>query len=217
MKLTNGQTILFTGDSITDCGRERPLGEGLGLGDGYVTQVNALLEACYPQRRIRVLNTGIGGNRVTDLEVRWQADILDYQPDWLSIMIGINDVWRQFDGANRPDQVDIARYESTYRRLLEQTRPQLSGGLILMSPFFIEANRADPMRAMMDEYSEVVAKLASEFDAIFVDVQGAYDHYLTHRPTQSLCGDRLHPNQSGHMLMARAFLTAVQFKWHVTA
>ena len=216
MKLTNGQTILFTGDSITDCGRERPLGEGQGLGDGYVAQVNALLEACYPQRRIRVLNTGVGGNRVTDLEARWQADVLTYQPDWLSIMIGINDVWRQFDRANHPDQVDIGRYEATYRRLLAQTRPQLSGGLILMTPFFIEANRADPMRAMMDEYSGVVANLANEFDAIFVDVQGAYDHYLTHRPTQSLCGDRVHPNQSGHMLMARALLTAVQFNWHTT-
>ena len=216
MNLTDGQTILFTGDSITDCDRARPVGEGPWLGNGYVAQVNALLEACYPQRRIRVLNTGIGGNRVTDLEARWQADVLSHQPDWLSIMIGINDVWRQFDGANDPDQVDIARYEATYRRLLTQTRPQLSGGLILMTPFFIEANRADPMRAMMDEYSAVVAQLASEFDAIFVDTQAAYDHYLTYRPTQSLCGDRIHPNQSGHMLMARAFLAAVQFKWHAT-
>ncbi|MBE2222210.1 MAG: SGNH/GDSL hydrolase family protein [Anaerolineae bacterium] len=215
MNLEHGQTLLFTGDSITDCGRERPLGERAGLGNGYVALVNSLLDAWYPQRRIRVLNTGISGNRVDHLEARWQTDILDHRPDWLSIMIGINDVWRHFDYANNPDQVDNGRYQTTYRNLLEQTRPQLKG-LVLMTPYYIEANATDPMRAKMDQYSSVVEKLAGEFDAVFVNVQAAYDHYLAFRPTQSLCGDRVHPNQSGHMIIAKAFLTAVGFDWNTT-
>ena len=212
MKLENGRTLLFTGDSITDCGRARPLGESGKLGEGYVSLVDSLLSAWYPQNLIRVLNTGISGNRVTDLEARWQQDVLDPNPDWLSIMIGINDVWRQFDNATRPDQVALERYESIYRSLLEQTRPKLVG-MVLMTPYFLEANHSDPMRAQMDLYSGVVRRLAHDFDAIFVDVQAAFDRHLEHRPTQSLCGDRVHPNKTGHMVIARSFLTAIKFDW----
>ena len=212
MKLENNQTILFTGDSITDCGRSHPIGAGDGLGDGYVAFVDSLLSSWYPQRLIRVLNTGIGGNRVIDLKVRWQTDILDLEPDWLSVMIGINDVWRQFDSAANPDQVSLERYESTYRSLLERTRPKLKG-LVLMTPYYIETSLNDPMRARMDHYGAVVERLAQEFDAAFVNVQAAFDRHLECRPTQSLCGDRVHPNKTGHLIIARSFLTAMQFDW----
>ena len=129
-------------------------------------------------------------------------------------MIGINDVWRHYDNATNPNQVGIERYEATYRKLLEQTRPSLKG-LALMTPYFLEANKTDPMRARMDTYSEVVERLAHDFDAVFVNVQSAFDSYLEHRPTQSLCGDRVHPNRSGHMVIAKAFLTAMEFDWNV--
>ncbi|MEM7535292.1 MAG: SGNH/GDSL hydrolase family protein [Chloroflexota bacterium] len=212
MKIQDKQSILFTGDSITDCGRARPVGMGGGLGSGYVALVDSLLAACHPERGILVLNTGISGNRVTDLETRWQTDVLDLKPDWLSVMIGVNDVWRHFDNHLNADQVGLKRYESTYRRILEQTRGHVSG-LVLMTPFFLEPNRADPMRAQLDAYGEVVERLANEFDAVFVNVQAAFDAYLTHRPTQSLCGDRVHPNQTGHLVIAKTFLTAMAFEW----
>jgi len=209
MKIHDGQSILFTGDSITDCGRVRPVGTGAGLGDGYVALVDSLLAAWYPERRIRVLNTGINGNRVIDLETRWQTDVLGLAPDWLSVMIGINDVWRQFDNQHDPDQVTIERYETTYRYLLEQTRQGLNG-LILMTPYLIEPNLSDSMRERMDAYGMVVEQLACEFDAVFVNVQSAFDLYLTHRPAQSLCDDRVHPNKTGHMIIALSLLTAIQ-------
>lgn len=212
MKIENGQSILFTGDSITDCGRERPIGEKAGLGEGYVAVVDSLLSACYPERSIRVLNTGIGGNTVIDLEARWQADVLDLKPDWLSVMVGINDVWQQFDSQPDPNQVTIDQYEATYRKLLEQTHQGLKG-LVLMTPYLIEPNLSDPMRQLMDAYGMVVERLAREFDAVFVNVQKAFDLYLAHRPAQSLCGDRVHPNKTGHMIIAKSFLTDIQFDW----
>jgi lysophospholipase L1-like esterase len=208
MTLADGDTLLFIGDSITDCGRARPVGERDGLGNGYVAFVNATLAAAHPESRIRVLNTGIGGNRVTDLETRWKTDMLDLAPDWLSVMIGINDVWRQFDDVCDPEPVTIDRYETVYRKLLEQARPGLKG-LILMTPYFIEPAAADAMRSRMDAYGRVVKRLAPAFDAICVDVQAAFDRYLAHRPPQSLCGDRVHPNATGHMIIARAFLDAI--------
>jgi len=214
MKIADGESILFIGDSITDCGRNRPFGQGAGLGESYVAFVDSLLAAFYPERHIRVLNTGIGGNRVTDLESRWQEDVLDLAPDWLSVMIGINDVWRQFDNPSDSCQVTIDQYETIYRTLLEQSRPKLKG-LVLMTPYYIESNLSDPMRNLMDTYSAVVKRLALDFDAVFVNVQAAFDSYLVHRTTQSLCGDRVHPNKTGHMIMARSFLTAIGFDWNL--
>jgi len=96
MLFTKPTKLLFVGDSITDCGRDYQA-NGLDLGTGYVAQVQALLSAHHPDAQMCILNTGISGNRVTDLELRWDTDVLAHQPDWVVLMIGINDVWRHFD------------------------------------------------------------------------------------------------------------------------
>jgi len=212
MKIEAGSTLLMIGDSITDVGRERPLGERWGLGNGYVSQVNALINSRYPANPVRVLNTGVSGDRVTDLEARWDDDVVAHKPDWLSIMIGINDVWRQFDSPLLEEQVDIYSYEQILEQLIKQVQPKLKG-VVLMTPFYLEANKNDPMRKMMDEYSMVVKVLAMKYNAVFVDTQAAFDKYLSSQPTQTLCGDRVHPNQTGHMVIAKAFVDAVGFSW----
>jgi lysophospholipase L1-like esterase len=99
----NGQTILFIGDSITDCGRR---GDAAPLGSGYVRFFSELVMAYYPERDIRYINTGIGGNRITNLKARWEEDALAYKPDWLSIKIGINDLHSHLSG--NPDSVSRA-------------------------------------------------------------------------------------------------------------
>jgi lysophospholipase L1-like esterase len=215
MKLSENQKLVFIGDSITDTGRARPIGEKPfgGLGNGYVSLVDALLSAVYPQLRIRVVNVGISGNRVRDLAERWQSDVLDQKPDWLSIMIGTNDVWRQFDSpAITESHVYEQEYAETYNRLLEQTRPQLQG-LVLMTPFYLSLDMNDPMRKRMDEYGRIVRELAAKHDAIFVDTQAAYDQLMHHVHSYELSGDRIHPNTAGHMVLAKAFLDAVGFSW----
>ena len=91
--------IVFIGDSISDYDRARPVGEGLNSawGHSYVADVGALLGSAYPELNLRVVNMGIGGNQIRHLDARWQSDVLDLKPDWVSVLIGINDVWRQFD------------------------------------------------------------------------------------------------------------------------
>lgn len=211
MKVRAQQTLLFQGDSITDCGRGRPIGEMTALGDGYTKQVSALLQAGYPDRKIRVLNTGVGGNRVSDLQMRWQTDVLDLKPDWLSIMIGTNDVWRQFDDADNPDQVLPERFEAIYRRLLTKTRHRLKG-LILLTPFLIETNPSDPMRVRMTEYGAIVRHLAGEFDASFVDTQARYDDAMISINPAELSDDRVHPTFVGHSVLALGILDALDFR-----
>lgn len=207
--------LLFIGDSITDAGRNRPVAEGLfdPLGKGYVTQVSALLGAAYPDRPVRVVNTGCSGNTVRDLKGRWQTDVLDLKPDWLSIMIGTNDVWRQFDSPLFPESaVQPEEYEATLDALVGTTKPLLKG-LVLMTPFYVESNQAEAMRARMDQYGKIVLAVAKKHGVIGVDTQAAFDRALKHQHSSNLAWDRVHPNLIGHMILARAFLDAVGFVW----
>jgi lysophospholipase L1-like esterase len=211
MKLAPKTKLLMIGDSITDAGRKFPIGEGRGdeLGRGYVALVDALLNSIYPEAAIRTINMGTSGNTVRDLKNRWQTDVLDLKPDWLSIMIGINDVWRQFDSPRQPEgHVYAEEYESTLRSLVTKTRPTLKG-LVMMTPFYIEPNSADPMRAKMDQYGAIVKKIADEVDAVFVDTQAAYNSALQHQYAGNLAWDRVHPGTTGHMILALAFLRGV--------
>lgn len=204
--------LVMIGDSVTDCGRARPVGRGpgAGLGDGYVSQVDAFLRVVHPTAHLEILNLGISGNTVRDLAARWPTDVLALAPAWLSVMIGINDVWRQFDAdpARRADAVLPEEFESVYDALLARTVANL-GGLVLMTPFYVQADRGDPMRARMDDYGAIVARLARRYDAVFVDTQAAFERQLTHEPYDALAADRVHPNAAGHFVLAHAFLGAI--------
>jgi lysophospholipase L1-like esterase len=217
LRLQANQKLLFIGDSVTDGGRQRPAGEGFGdaLGRSYPALVDSLLEAVYPERAIRVVNQGNSGNTVRDLAARWETDVLEHRPDWLSICIGINDVWRQFDQPRRPEiAVALDEYEATLSRLCRETRPLLPGGLVLMTPFYIEPNVADAMRSTMDRYGAVVRHVADANDAVFVDTQAAFNKVLLHRFSAALAWDRVHPNAAGQMVLAKAFLDALGFRWN---
>ena len=215
MKLDKHSKLVMIGDSITDVGRAQPAGEGLfdALGRGYVSLVDALLGAAYPAHGIRVVNMGTSGNTVRDLEARWQSDVLDKRPDWLSVMIGANDVWRQFDSPRQTeDHVLPDEYERTLDSLIALTRP-LVKNIVLLTPFYIEPNRADTMRARMDEYGATVRRLSEKHGTLFVDTQAAFDAVLTAYYPATLAWDRVHPNQTGHMVIARAFLAAIDFDY----
>jgi lysophospholipase L1-like esterase len=210
-KLAAGSKLVMIGDSITDCERARPIGEGLfgALGKGYVSMVEATLTATMPERRIRVVNMGTSGNTVLGLAARWKTDVLDLHPDWLSVMIGINDVWRQFDlPLQTEEHVLLDRYTHVLGDLVQKTRPMVKG-LILLTPYVIESNPSDPMRAMMDRYGAAVKQVASAHNCLFVDVQAAFDAVLRHVHPMALAWDRIHPNQAGHMVIAKALLTAL--------
>lgn len=215
MKIKPGSKLVMIGDSITDCGRAQPVAEGLfdPLGRGYVNIVSALIGATYPEYGTRIVNVGCSGNTVLSLKDRWQRDVIDLKPDWVSIMIGINDVWRQFDlPLMKENHVLPDEYERTLDNLVETTLKSVKG-VVLMAPYYIETNRKDAMRARMDEYGAIVKKIASKRKALFADTQAAFDAILGNCHPAALAWDRVHPNQIGHAVIARCFLDAIGFEW----
>ena len=213
MVFNKGDKIVFIGDSISDYKRKKPIGEGLfdAYGYSYVANVASLLGCMYPEEHLRVINMGIDGNQVRDLEARWQTDVIDLKPDWVSILIGINDVWRQFDS---PEIIEThvlpEEYRKRYEALIIRTLPHVKR-MIVMSPYYIETNCMDSMRARMDEYGMIVQKLAEKYDLIFVDLQAGWDLLLKHMHSSNIAWDRVHPNQLGSMYIAKQFLKAVGF------
>jgi lysophospholipase L1-like esterase len=202
------QKILFIGDSITDCDRR---GYAAPLGDGYVRFVHDFLTARYPELKLSVVNRGMSGDTVRNLAARWQRDVIDEEPDWLSVGIGINDVWRSF-GDSTNEAVPINEYEATLSRLLDWTTRSTRAKLILLEPYMIEPNRSQPMRRQMDLYGEVVRRIAAERGAILVPAQAAFDEALRHSRPSDWSPDKVHPNGPGHAVIALAFLRAVGFE-----
>ena len=214
MIFDRGDKILFIGDSISDYSRAKPVGEGLfnAWGTSYVACVGALLGCMYPEEHLRVVNMGIDGNQCRDLEKRWQTDVMDQHPDWVSVLIGINDVWRQFDTPEiREGHVSPEAYEACYDGLIARTLPRVKG-MVLMTPYFMEPNRSDPMRARMDEYGAIVKKLAAKYGLVCVDLQAGWDKLFEHMHPCSIAWDRIHPNQTGCMYIAKQFLAATGFE-----
>ncbi len=212
MILAPQSKLLMIGDSVTDVDRTKPVGEGLfdALGKGYVSLVDASLQANHPAQGIRVVNMGTSGHTVRDLKARWQTDVLDQKPDWVSIMIGINDVWRQFDTPWQTEwAVPLAEYEATLDELVAQTLPSVKG-LVLMTPYFLEPHRKDPMRVTMDQYGQAVQRIATRRNTHFVDTQAAFDKVMKHLHPMTLAWDRVHPNRIGHMVLTQAFLKAIR-------
>ncbi len=205
MLFEQGEKVLFVGDSITDCGR-RDVFEPLG--NGYVALVQALVTARYPELDLTFENRGVGGNTVRHLDERWEEDVIAESPDWLSVKIGINDVWRSFDSAGA-GAVAIDEYEATYRRLLMTAVERTGCRLIVAEPYVIESDQTNPMRVQMDAYGQVARSLAAEFGAVNIRTQEAFDLALETTTPDAWAADRIHPNLAGHAVIANAFLRAI--------
>ena len=216
MIFQNNDRIVFAGDSVTDMGSTNPIGEGLfeNVGRGYVRLVESFLSAYYPDILTRVTNAGISGNTSRDLLARFDRDVVSLNPDWVSVCIGINDVWRQFDCPAIPDgQVMPAEYRDNLEKIILKVKDNVKG-IFILSPYYIESNHDDFMRKRMDEYVEISKELAEKHGCRFVDFQKVFENYCKIRHSAYLAWDRVHPNQVGSMLMAKAFLEQCDFDFN---
>ena len=216
MLFENGDRIVFAGDSVTDMGSVNPVGEGLfdSLGNGYVREVENLLTAWYPELNIRITNSGISGNTSRDLAERFDRDVVELNPDWVSICIGINDVWRQFDVPAIADAAVLPdEYESNMEEMILKIKDKVKG-IFIISPYYIEVNREDFMRKRMDEYVEICKKLAKKYSLYFVDFQKMFEDFCKIQHSSKLAWDRVHPNRMGAMLQAKEFVKHIEIDFN---
>ncbi len=202
MLFENGDLVLFQGDSITDADRIRD--DENNSGNGYAMMAAAWFSAIYPEKGIKFVNRGISGDRVKDLQRRWTEDCIALQPDWVSILIGINDCWRRYDSN---DPTSVGAFEEGYRDILKRTREELDTGLILCEPFVLPMPEdRKQWREDLDPKINVVRELAREFSALYVPLDGLFASAATLRAPEFWAADGVHPSPSGHALMARAWL-----------
>jgi lysophospholipase L1-like esterase len=202
--LQPGQTFVFIGDSITDCGRRT---DAEGIGNGYVRLIRDYLYAKDPAHAPRVINTGISGNKVTDLVARWKEDVLDHEPDVVSIKIGINDVWHGLRKEN-PAGVPIERFVEVYHVILRQLQGVVpKAKIVLCQPSVIEPPSPAEGNQVLQPYVRAVGELKREFGAVaLIPLHAAFVNARRLRPDINWTPDGVHPSSAGHMLIARTWL-----------
>jgi len=197
--------VLLQGDSITDGGRN--YADGNDLGTGYAMLVAAWFSAAYPEKRVRFISRGIGGNRAHDLQARWQRDCLDLRPAWVSILIGVNDTWRRYDSN---DPTPIEAFERDYRAILTAVHGRPRARLIICEPFLLPVpDDRITWREDLDPKIAAVRRLARDFDAIYVPLDGLFAAAAVRREPTFWLSDGVHPTPAGHALIAQAWLRAV--------
>ena len=203
--------ILFFGDSITDMGRSRDQTKNaFSYGVGYVNYASSTLMAKNPER-YDIINRGISGNRVVDLYARIKCDVWNLNPDVISILIGVNDVWHEIFGGNG---VDLARYEKVYSMLIEDTKERLPNAkFILLEPFVLKGGATEEHYEEFCEvkkYAKIVKKLAEKYGAEFVALQDKFDAAAAKHGAEYYLYDGVHPDVAGGKLIADAWLEAFE-------
>jgi lysophospholipase L1-like esterase len=201
----DGARVLFQGDSITDGNRGRSMDPNHILGHGYVFILAAKYGAAFPYKNWTFLNRGVSGDTVNDLSFRWHGDTIVLKPDYLSILIGVND--------NAHIKVDT--YERVYDRLLndvEEANPNIQ--LILCEPFGLPVGPKKQdwatWYAGIQERQKVVARLAAKHHAILVPFQRAFDEACKRAAPDYWIWDGVHPTYAGHQIMADIWMKTVQ-------
>lgn len=211
LQAQNGQKILFIGDSITDAGRrtaERP------YGIGYVSLFRDMLIAREPAKQIEIINKGIGGNTAWQMRDRWTDDMLFFKPDYLVILIGINDL-HQLIGAGMDKDEALQKHQDAYDEVLARTKKELPDcKILLLEPFYMSRDRAaksirTEVLDVLPDYLAVTREMSEKYNTNLIKTQELFQNILKHYETDTICPEPVHPNRTGHMAMAEAVYNAL--------
>lgn len=203
--------ILFQGDSITDCGRDR--NNFYGMGGGYPNLVKASL-GFDDVNEYEFINRGISGNRIVDLYARIKSDFINLKPDYASILIGVNDTWHEI---NYENGVDTEKFEKIYSMLLDEIFEALPNlKLVLIAPYVLEGsgtcnteeqpNKWETFKNDVCEKAAVVKKLAQKYNLPLIELQSEFDKACQQAENAYWASDGVHPTANGHELIKRMWL-----------
>lgn len=203
------KTILFQGDSITDCGRSRD--NDTNKGTGYPRLITGKLGYDYPGE-YNFINRGVGGNRITDLYARIKYDIINVKPDYLSILIGVNDVWHEL---GRKDGVSADKFEKIYDMLLSEIKESCPDTkIIILGPYVTKSTASEGsweyFSTEVGKRADVAQKLADKYGLKFVSLQKAFDEAVARKSEPYWTAEGVHPTEAGHVLIAKKWLEAFE-------
>lgn len=216
-----GNLILFTGDSITDGLRYKKKSQEWDLnhqmGHSYPYIINGLLGSIFPEKEFVFKNRGISGNRVVDVYARINPDLVDINPDIVSILVGVNDGPIDINGY-RPTEPE--KYEKIYGMLLQEIKEKLPDcTIILMEPFVCQAGKLKEEKEYagwldcVSAYGQIVKKLSEEFGTLFVPLQEEFHKRCALGNPEYWCWDGIHPTENGHGLIAIQWLKVMKEKF----
>lgn len=196
--------VVFFGDSITQAGVNP---------DGYITKMDSLIKAEGQSANYELVGVGISGNKIYDLYLRVENDVLSKNPDVVVIYIGINDVWHK---ASSGTGTDLPKYIQFYKALIKKFTDK-NIKVILCTPSVIgERNdNSNQQDGDLNQYSKVIRSLADEFKLPLVDLRNAFAGYLQKNNPKNeekgiLTTDRVHLNNAGNLLVAQEMWKVVK-------
>ena len=198
--------IVFQGDSITDAGRDRRNYHDMGR--GYPKYATEKLREDFPDAEIEFINQGISGNRTSQLFDRFYRDAIAFEPDVISILIGINDIWHRHD----PERIETtdAQFATNYRAILERIRRQSNAKIVMLAPFLLDNEKKEAWRPEVERILPIVRELAAEFADAYIPLDELFAQALKTQPTpQYYSPDGVHPNEAGARFIGEHYAKAV--------
>jgi acyl-CoA thioesterase I len=206
--LQDQDVVVTLGNSITE------MGEGP---TGYVTIMRRALAVLYPERHIYFVNAGISGHKSTDMAERFQRDVLEVKPEWVTISVGVNDVWHGFLAVerNRPDLTSVplpiykVKVTDMVRRAIAQNIK-----VALFTSTVIKETLDGPENRALAPYNQAIREIAKKEKCLLIDQDAAFRAVLgpLQKPGMSdrgvLTSDGVHMLPDGDVLMARTALLA---------
>lgn len=191
--------VVFFGDSITEMGVQP---------GGYIDQLKGMLTKAGVKDHYQVIGAGIGGNKVYDLYLRLEEDVLSHRPDVVVIWVGVNDVWHK---SSHGTGTDADKFERFYVALVKKI--QSTGAKVILATPAVVGERTDKSNELdgdLDKYSQIIRNIAGRFDCPLADLRKAFLEYnLKNNPQNKESGilttDRVHLNAAGNQLVAEIF------------
>lgn len=193
--------LLFQGDSITDAHRDRS--DIHNLGEGYPKYAAALLKEKYPDIDFEFIDLGISGNQTKDLLKRLQSDFIDINPDIVSILIGVNDVWHYAEGKK---WLDNEVFEQNYRTVLETIKTQTRAKIMMLEPFLIPVPDKQFFREDLAPKIEIIRKLSREYADAYLPTDGLLQAAFIGDTPTSFCADGVHPTAKGAEFIGKLYV-----------
>ncbi len=199
--------LLFQGDSITDAGRDKS--NYFDLGQGYPKYAASLISEKYTDVSFEFINLGISGNRTGQLFDRLYSDAIVIQPDIISILIGINDVWHRCSPsyiATTDEQIAL-----NYREILRRIKKETNAKIMIISPYVLDAPNMVGMKNELSSVIRIIRKLADEFADVYIPLDELFESAIEKQSAPMFYSqDGVHPNDNGAKFIAEHYAKAIE-------